>query len=75
LATKHIGDKKYWLQNISATKHISDKTYRWTKRIGDKTHRLVLKKVINLIQTFPDKYSVKNPLDCTVKNGIIAMNL
>jgi hypothetical protein len=40
-ATQHIGDKTYRRQNISATKHTGDKMHRWTKRIGDKTYRLI----------------------------------
>jgi hypothetical protein len=63
-------------QNISATKHVGDKTYRrqiisMTKSIAgqnvslDKTYRRQnvsagLKKVINKIQTFLDKYSIKS---------------
>jgi hypothetical protein len=38
IGPKHIGDKTYWRQNVSATKCIGHKTYGWTKRIDDKTY-------------------------------------
>ncbi len=48
--------------------------YRLTKHIGDKTYRLDFKKSRNKIQTFQDKYNVKNPWDWTVNNAPIAID-
>ncbi len=83
-ATKHIGDQTYQRPNVSATKRIGDQTYcrqnvLATKCVCDKMYQRQnvpagFKKVISKIWTFLEKYSFKNPGDCTVQNEPIAMD-